>query len=189
MVVKAPLLNPLTDMRQLVPFAKYPIFALAPGQHRIEFKGRVGDKPFYFFITTSDVSYIPTLSDSDILIYIVSQMTETFNRGEKLSTELAFRPNDALRFLGRHTGGRQRSLLAASLRRLERADFTGNIPLGSTGKLPPGSLIERFDWPEGEDLPRSIHVPSWMLHQVQTKADPADRPRIAAAPWPRTPHQ
>ncbi|MDA9478875.1 hypothetical protein XI03_31180 [Bradyrhizobium sp. CCBAU 65884] len=159
----------MTDMRQLVPFAKYPIFALAPGQRRVEFKDRVGDKFFYFFVTTDDASYIPTLSDSDILIYLVSLLTASFNRGEILSTELPFRPNDALRFLGRHTGGRQRSFLAASLRRLERANFIGNIPLGSTVSLPPGTLIERFDWPEGDDLPRTIHVPSWMLHQVQQK--------------------
>lgn len=166
-ISKAPFLDPQTDMRQLVMFAKYPIFATAPGQRRIEFKGRADDKPFYFVVGTDEASYLPSLADSDVLIYVVSLLTAFLNRGDTPSTEVAFRPNDVLRFLGRHTGGRQRALLAASLRRLYRTDFVGNIPLGAIGNLPPGTLIERFDWLEGEDLPRTIHIPMWLVDQVR----------------------
>src|SRR4051812_34924641 len=134
-----PILNPATDMRQLIALAKYPVFCLAPGQRRIEYKDRVGDKPFYFFVTSDEGSQIPTISDSDIFIYAVSQLTASYNRGENLSAEIPFRPNNVLRFLGRATGGRQRSLLADSLRRLERANFTGSISLGPDGDPPPGT--------------------------------------------------
>lgn len=167
--VALPILNPATDMRQLIAFAKYPIFPLAPGQRRIEYKDRIGNNSFYFFVTSDEASHVPTISDSDILIYVASQLTASFNRGAKLSAEIPFRPNNVLRFLGRATGGRQRSLLADSLRRLERANFTGSIPLGPYGNLLPGTLIEHLDWPEGEELPRVIQVPTWMLHQVQQK--------------------
>ena len=71
-----------------------------------------------------------TIWDADILIWAASVLCDLKNRGTNdIPREIKFQPHDALKAIGRSTGGRDYSQLRDALERLKTTVVTTNIVL------------------------------------------------------------
>lgn len=69
-----------------------------------------------------------TIYDKDIIIYVVSQLVNKLNSGDKVTKRVRFNAFEFLQFTNRGTGGKDYDALVLALDRLMGTVFTTNIP-------------------------------------------------------------
>ena len=85
-------------------------------------------------ITGSKPYGIATLKDADILIWIISQMIEKRDRGEKVEQKIRFHAHNCLRGVYRRTDGRQYQLFERALKRLMTTTVDITLKDSTTGR-------------------------------------------------------
>lgn len=87
-----------------------------------------------------------TIWDADILIWAASVLCDLKNRGTNdIPREIKFQPHDALKAIGRSTGGRDYSQLRDALERLKTTVVTTNIRVKRSQKNTMFSWIDQWD--------------------------------------------
>jgi len=117
-----------------------PFFALSPKRYEpMEYEST----SVHVLVTGAKPYGIATIKDADILMWIVSQMIEKRDRGEKVEQKIRFHAYDCLRGIYRATGGRQYKLFENALKRLRTTTVDIIIKDPKTGTR---KESEPFNW-------------------------------------------
>jgi hypothetical protein len=160
-------LDPMRDLRLPLMLAKYPMVAMAAGATSIHHSFTENGVRYYVNVASEEPKRLATLTDADVLIYVVSYLALQLNRGLDLQRTIPFCTADVLRTLGRSPGGRQAQLLDESIERLHGTTVNSNF-------APPGCTAPRFESliSHIERAPRTrritaVHVGEWLIDQVR----------------------
>ena len=121
-------------LKDLIPKMEHPFYALSKKPDTAVRRHQHGDK---WLEVIPSVKGQATIYDKDILIYVVSQVMEALNRGEKVSREIRFNPRDLLMFTNRGTGGKDYEAFCEGLDRLMGTVIKTNITTASSGRAVP----------------------------------------------------
>jgi plasmid replication initiation protein len=158
----------LTGLRTSILLLRFPFLALGPRTDPICFNGYDAGRPFFLTVSSSDPELgLATLRDGDILIYLITLLTNQHNLGAPLSSEFVLRPSAILRGLGRARGGRQHELLAASIARLAATHITTNVR-GESAIFSPLEQVERRG-NSTDDAPWRLWLSSFFIEEVTAK--------------------
>jgi len=122
-------LNPTSDLRELVAFAKYPFAALSPRHSTQRFQFSQRGKPHFVEAAPlhPDIG-LATVADLDIMVVVASYLTWCHDRdGVPYDGTVTFRPATLLDALGKSTGGEQHRNLHAALARLTNTQITTSL--------------------------------------------------------------
>lgn len=123
---------------------------------------------------TPSVKGRATQFDKDLLIYVISQMTEALNRGrpDAYSKTVRFRVYDYLVSTNKPTGGKEYQRLEAALERLRGTSIKTNIKTGGQrvkegfGIIDSWTIIERS--PDDETMIAvEVTLSKWLFNAVQ----------------------
>jgi plasmid replication initiation protein len=162
------LLDPTRDLRELVAFAKWPFFALAPGQPNLEYRGYTSNAAFELHAIATSTA-IATIADADAMIWITSVLAKDLNEERALPSELTFRLGDVLRALGRDDGGRQRRLLRAALDRLATTRIFTTLHPSPNRSSASFTCFEHLDVPADDRKFCCVVIPEWITEQVAAR--------------------
>lgn len=124
---------------------------------------------------------IATIWDWDLIIFAASHLNDALEQGLEVSPRVRFSPHDALRQMGRTTGGRDYKELAASIKRLAATLIITNIRFDDQAKES-GQL--GFHWLSGFWIPVRYHFDNWMtLDMPDGEPDPTRPWEIELPPW------
>lgn len=126
-----------------------------------------------------------TIYDKDILIYVVSQIMHSINRGERVNRRIQFNPRDLLIFVNRGTGGKDYDAFCEALDRLMGTVIKTNITTASESDDVPLGDEERLGWfhliesahinrkngsPGGRILSAEIQISEWIFNSIRRKS-------------------
>jgi plasmid replication initiation protein len=161
------------SLRELVFFAKWPVFALCPRAEKIDYLGWENKTAFRLFVLADNIEIgLATLKDSDVLIFAISELVRRFNNGLPLDQALQFQPTQLLRLIGRGAGGRQIKLLEDALQRLRST--TVRLMRQSKSKETYSSdsfnLLEDFYRPPTRSSDQwSIQLPAFIKKEIELR--------------------
>lgn len=150
-----------------------PIFSLAtrPDKSIWNWESKDGSRAI---TVTPSVLGRATQFDKDLLIYVVSQMTEALNRGrlDAQSRTVRFRVYDYLVLTNKLTGGKEYQRLQDALERLRGTSIKTNIQTGGVrvkelfGLIESATIIEKS--PEDESMIAvEVTLSKWLFNAVQ----------------------
>ena len=121
---------------------------------------------------------VATIWDWDLIIFAASHLNEAIERGGKPAPRIRFSPHDALRQIGRTTGGRDYRELANAIRRLRMTTIVTNI------RYDDGAGEERpFSWLTDYSIPKRYSLSMMTPHTPDGDPDPAKPWEIELPPW------
>ena len=121
---------------------------------------------------------VATIWDWDLIIFAASHLNEAIERGGKPAPRIRFSPHDALRQMGRTTGGRDYRELANAIRRLRMTTIVTNI------RYDDGAGEERpFSWLTDYSIPKRYSLSMMTPDDPDGDADPAKPWEIELPPW------
>jgi plasmid replication initiation protein len=120
------------------------------------------------------VKGLATIYDKDILIYCISQVIATLNRGEKVSQRVRINTHDLLVFTNRGTGGKDYKALSDALDRLAGTRIVTNIKTGDEEQYDNFGLIEtasmrRKHGLDGRLLWCEIKLSDWVFNAIRSQ--------------------
>lgn len=117
-----------------------------------------------------------TMFDKDVLIYIISQITEGINRGreDSRSRTVRFKMSDYLRAVGRKTSGKEYLAAESALDRLAGTRIKTNIATGNKVIKKNFGLIEQWTIVEksADDdkvIGIEVTISEWLFNSIQAK--------------------
>ena len=138
----------------------------------------------------ADVRYsIATIWDWDLIIFAASHLNDAIEDGREVSPRIQFVPYDALRQMGRSTGGKDYKELAQAIRRLRMTTIITNIRYDDeAGEERPFSWLSSYglpkrytragvmtpENPEGEpdpSRPWELELPPWLYNAILRRRD------------------
>jgi len=153
----------------------YPFLALQKRRTKpIEYKAKN-----VHLSVAADIRYsIATIWDWDLIIFAASHLNDAVERCGKPSPRIRFSPHDALRQMGRTTGGRDYRELAQAIRRLRMTTIVTNI------RHDDGAGEERpFSWLMDYSIPKRYSQSIMTPDTPDGDADPAKPWEIELPPW------
>jgi hypothetical protein len=162
-------LDPMRDLRLPLMLAKYPVVAMASGATSLHHAFTENGARYFINVASEEPKRLATLTDADVLIYVVSYLALQLNRRLDLQLKIPFCTADVLRTLGRSPGGRQAQLLDESVERLHGTTINSNYAL--LGCTPPRfeSLISCIERAPRTRRITAIHVGQWLIDQVRQR--------------------
>lgn len=165
-------------LKDLIPKMEHPFYALSKKPDTSVRRYEHGDKWLEVIPSAKGQA---TIYDKDILIYVVSQVMEALNRGEKVSRNIRFNPRDLLMFTNKGTGGKDYEAFCEGLERLmgtviktniTTARAEAEIPLGDEEETGMFHLIEhakirRKNGSEGRILWAEITISEWIFNSIR----------------------
>lgn len=150
-----------------------PFFALSPKQHEpIEYTS-----PSMNITVSGAKPYgVASIKDKDILIWIISQMVERRDRGEKVEQKIRFSVYECLRGIYRDRGGRQYKLFEQAMLRLATTSIVVTAKNPETGQKRATSpfhwLYYRLIYDE-KGKPDSVEavVPDWVYNGIMKQGN------------------
>ena len=148
----------------------HPFFVLS-NQRDIEIRHYEDNNGNSITITPSALG-MPTIRDKDILIYAISHIMHSKNRGEPVSRRVVIYSADVLRFANRHLSGRDYKSLERAILRLRGCTIQTNIPAGEHvdthffGLLDSASLRRKYDT-KGRLMHCEITLSDWLWRAIQ----------------------
>lgn len=125
---------------------EYPFLSIQKGRKKpIRFNSP--DGRVYVDITGGDYG-IATIWDWDFIIYLSAHINDGIESGRAVSQWVEFAPYDALRYMGRGTGGKDYKELVRTIRRLFATNIVTSIRLDDTS-----GAEEGFKWIEKYRIP------------------------------------
>jgi plasmid replication initiation protein len=165
---------PLRDNRDAM---EYPFLALQKGRKKaIDYTskdGRVAVK-----VTAPEEYGIATIWDWDLIIYLSAHINDALENGQEPSPWIEFAPYDALKYMGKSTGGNDYKQLVKTLRRLFATTIITSVRTSDSK-----GMEEPFRWVEGYKLPKKHREHEWMRNLDDGEPD-ASRPwRVKLPDW------
>jgi plasmid replication initiation protein len=165
-------------LKDLIPKMEHPFYALSKKPDTAVRRHQHGDK---WLEVIPSVKGQATIYDKDILIYVVSQVMEALNRGEKVSREIRFNPRDLLMFTNRGTGGKDYEAFCEGLDRLMGTVIKTNITTASSGSAVPlgdeeetgrfhlieKATVRRKNGSNGRILWAEITISEWIFNSIR----------------------
>lgn len=165
-------------LKDLIPKMEHPFYALSKKPDTAVREYQYGDK---WLRVTPSVKGQATIYDKDILIFVVSQVMEALNRGEKVSRKIRFNPRELLIFTNRGTGGKDYDAFCEALERLMGTLISTNIStIGSDAAIEAGeeeetgffrlienAKIRRKNGAEGRILWVEIEIAEWIFNSIR----------------------
>lgn len=145
---------PLRDNRDVM---EYPFLSIQKGRRKpIDFTSADGKVSVH--VSGNSEFGIATIWDWDLIIYLSAQLNDGIELGAKPSQWIEFAPYDALRYMGKDTGGRQYRELVSTIRRLAGTDVITTIRFSDT-QGEEGNLrwIENYRLPKKYKKNQFIH--------------------------------
>lgn len=157
---------PLRDNRDAMEF---PFLSLQKKRTQpIEYR----DKAISISVAADSRYSIATIWDWDLVIFAASHINDAIEAGHRPGPRIRFVPYDALRQMGRNTGGRDYRELVEAIRRLRMTTVVTNI------RMDDDAGMERpFSWLSDYAIPKRYRKGAWM-----TPADDGGEPD-PARPW------
>ena len=170
---------PLRDNRDVM---EYPFLSIQKARRKpIAFTS--ADGRVHLHVSSSRECGIATIWDWDLMIYLVAQVNEGLEAGLAVAPWVEFAPYDALRYMGKGTGGRQYRELVATIRRLSATHITttirrtdtegeeGNLRWIENYRIPKKYKEHQFirDLDDGEPdaaRPWALKLPEWIFNEV-----------------------
>lgn len=166
---------PLRDNRDVM---EYPFLSLQKRRIKpIEFK----DMNVSISVAADTRFSIATIWDWDLMIFAASHLNEAIEDGHEPKPRIRFVPYDALRQIGRGTGGRDYKELAAAIKRLAATmiitDIRSDDQSNESGQA-------GFHWLAGFWIPMKYQFLSWMtVNNPDGEPDPSRPWEIELPPW------
>ncbi|MCB1592156.1 MAG: replication initiator protein A [Alphaproteobacteria bacterium] len=166
---------PLRDNRDVM---EYPFLALQKRRTKpIEYR----NSKVSIEVHAPEKFGVATVWDWDLIIFAASHLNEAIERGGKPSPRIQFSPHDALRQMGRTTGGLDYKKLADAIKRLSATLIITNIRFDDQPKE--GAQLG-FHWLSGFSIPIRYQFDNWMtLDAPDGDPDPAKPWEIELPPW------
>ena len=163
---------PLRDSRDVM---EYPFLSLQKRRTKpIEYR----NSKVSIEVHTPEKFGVATIWDWDLIIFAASHLNEAIERGGKPAPRIRFSPHDALRQMGRTTGGRDYRELANAIRRLRMTTIVTNI------RYDDGAGEERpFSWLTDYSIPKRYSLSMMTPDDPDGDADPAKPWEIELPPW------
>jgi len=163
---------PLRDSRDVM---EYPFLALQKRRTKpIEYR----NSKVSIEVHAPEKFGVATIWDWDLIIFAASHLNEAIERGGKPAPRIRFSPHDALRQMGRTTGGRDYRELANAIRRLRMTTIATNI------RYDDGAGEERpFSWLTDYSIPKRYSLSMMTPDDPDGDADPAKPWEIELPPW------
>ena len=121
---------------------------------------------------------IATIWDWDLIIFAASHLNDAIEAGLEPSPRIRFVPYDALRQMGRGTGGKDYRELAQAIRRLRMTTVVTNI------RHEDGAGRERpFSWLAGYEIPKRYSLDPMTPDNPDGEPDPAQPWEIELPLW------
>lgn len=119
---------PLRDNRDVM---EYPFLAIQKGRRKpIQFTSPDGKIAIH--VSGSTEYGIANIWDWDLMIYLSAQINDAIEEGLEPAPWVEFAPYDALRYMGKGTGGKDYKELVTTIRRLAGTSITTSIRLTDT---------------------------------------------------------
>lgn len=121
---------------------------------------------------------LASIWDWDLIIFAASHLNEAIEAGLQPKPRIRFVPHDALRQIGRHTGGKDYRELAQAIRRLRVTTVITNIRYDDdAGEERP------FSWLSSYSIPKKYTRMSMTPEAPEGEPDPAKPWEIELPPW------
>lgn len=158
---------PLRDSRDVM---EYPFLSIQKGRRKpIEFIS--ADKRVQLHISAPEAFGIATIWDWDLVIYLVAHLNDALENGSAVEKWVQFAPYDALRYMGRGTGGKDYRELVQTIRRLSSTNIITNIRQDDTH-----GTEGRLQWITDYRIPKRYRANQFLTNLDEGEAD-------AARPW------
>lgn len=158
---------PLRDNRDVM---EYPFLSIQKGRRK-EINYRSPDGRVYLEITAPEKRGLATIWDWDLVIYLSAHVSDAIEQGQAVSQWISFPAYDALRYMGRGSGGKDYRELVEAIRRLNGTTVTTSIRMQDTAGEE-GSLR----WIEDYRIPKKYRENQWLQSIDDGEAD-------ATRPW------
>lgn len=158
---------PLRDNRDVM---EYPFLSIQKGRRK-EIRFSSPDGRLFVEVTAPEKRGIATIWDWDLIIYLSAHLSDAIEQGGSVSNWVEFAPYDALRYMGKGTGGKDYRELVATIRRLSGTHVTTSIRVTDTEGME-GVLR----WIENYRIPKKYRENQWLQDLDSDEAD-------AARPW------
>lgn len=167
---------PLRDNRDAM---ELPFLSLQKGRKLpIEFAGRIKDRDVYVSVAADVRATIATIWDWDLIIFAASHLNDAIEAGLKPSSRIRFVPHDALKQIGRGTGGKDYKELAQTIRRLRLTTVITNI------REEDGAGAEKpFSWLTDYSIPKRYSRTPMTADNHEGTPDPARPWEIELPDW------
>lgn len=166
---------PLRDNRDVM---EYPFLSIQKGRRKpIHFSSPDGKVQVH--VSGNSEFGIANIWDWDLMIYLSAQLNEGIEIGADPSPWIEFPPYDALRYMGRGTGGKDYRELVATIRRLAGTDIITTIRLSDT-EGEEGNLR----WIENYRLPQKYRKNQFIQSALDEGEADATKPwRVKLPDW------
>jgi len=159
---------PVRDQRDTM---ERPFFSLSKKPRVTPIEYHVGD--VWVEVTANPKFGMATIWDADILIWVSTQVTEAFDRGQATSRTIRFHPHTLLKAIRRSAGGEDYKRLRAALDRLTHTAVRTNIRANGKKKFASFHWLESWteltDEATGEPIGMTITIPDWLYSGIVTK--------------------
>lgn len=171
---------PLRDNRDVM---EYPFLAIQKGRRKpIEFSSPDGRISVH--VSGNTVFGIANIWDWDLMIYLSAHLNDGLETGAEPSPWIEFPPYDALRYMGRGTGGKDYRELVSTIRRLSGTHITTSIRQTDTEgeegilrwiedyRIPKKYKLNQFiqsaldDGEADSTKPWRIKLPNWIYNAI-----------------------
>ncbi len=120
---------------------------------------------------TPSMKGLATIHDRDVLIYCISQVMASLNKGQKVHRTLRFKAMDLLIATNRQTNGQAYEGLKAAFERLRGTTITTNISTGGIEQTEIFGLIDKArivrETREGRMLDVEITLSDWIFNAIE----------------------
>lgn len=148
-----------------------PMFSLSKSKRVKPIDYRSPDGALYVYVTAPPEYGIASIYDQDLMFFFTSVVRQQKQHGRNdISPKIQFHPADALKFLGRDTGGRAYVGLASALTRLRSTSIKTNIRVGDKQREANFGWIDAWynveDHKTGRSLGMEVHLSKWFFDLI-----------------------
>jgi plasmid replication initiation protein len=165
---------PLRDSRDVM---EYPFLSIQKGRRKpIEFIS--ADRRVQLHISAPEAFGIATIWDWDLVIYLVANLNVAIENGYAVHKWVEFAPYDALRYMGRGTGGKDYRELVLAIRRLSTTNIITNIRQDDTH-----GMEGRLQWVTDYRIPKRYRANQFLTNLDDGEADTAQPWAVEVSSW------
>lgn len=165
---------PLRDSRDVM---EYPFLSIQKGRRKpIEFIS--ADQRVQLHISAPEAFGIATIWDWDLVIYLVANLNVALENGYAVHKWVEFAPYDALRYMGRGTGGKDYRELVLAIRRLSTTNIITNIRQDDTH-----GMEGRLQWVTDYRIPKRYRANQFLTNLDDGEADAAQPWAVKVSSW------
>lgn len=158
---------PLRDNRDVM---EYPFLSIQKGRRK-EIRFSSPDGRLFVEVTAPEKRGLATIWDWDLIIYLSAHLSDAIEQDRSVSSWVEFAPYDALRYMGKGTGGKDYRELVETIRRLSGTHVMTSIRVTDTEGME-GVLR----WIENYRIPKKYRENQWLQDLDTDEAD-------AVRPW------